>query len=266
MPEGPEVRTVVDKIRPFLINKEITSLSIGERAKINGTDKLQFPVLITNVKSYGKKIIITLQTQQAIVVSLGMTGKLQYHSGNHSHIKFNISNSFDLFFDDTRYMGKVVILNNDEINNYFKDIGPDLLLAALNKRTWITLSNWIKIFVKPRSNNRLICDALLDQSLVSGIGNYLRSDILYYAGVHPYRTIGSLREEEWDALRIAAHEVIYLSYSYNGLTIQSYISPDGTPGTYPVAVYGKKVDSLGNPVIKEKVKGRSIHWVAEVQV
>jgi DNA-formamidopyrimidine glycosylase len=279
MPEGPEVRTVADKLRPVLVNKIITNSYVGERANTAGFFNLKYPATIIGTRSHGKKIIIDLNTGHMIIISLGMVGRLQMEQGNHSHVRLDISdyeikgsfkimkNSFSLYFDDYRYMGGVDVIPNNNIQMYFVNIGPDILQLSLKDETWISLDNWIGIFCRKKLRTRTISDILLDQSFVSGIGNYLRAEILYYSRINPKRTVNSLTKEEWDRIRICSHNIIKISYSYGGFTIKSFISPDGEPGRYPAAVYGKTHDPLGNPVEKIKTKGgQTIHWVPSIQM
>jgi DNA-formamidopyrimidine glycosylase len=278
MPEGPEVRTVADHLRPNLVNRVITSFYKGERAKTIGFHNLQCPATIIGVRSHGKKIIIDLSTGHMMIISLGMAGRVQYTEGDHSHIRFDISDCqinsmfrimkpvLNLYLNDPRYMGGIDIIPNAGISLYFRDIGPDLMQLALSEQTWMSLEMWLRIFTQNRLLKRSICDVLLEQDLVSGIGNYLRAEILYYAGIHPERIVETITSDEWDRIRICSHKILYLSYSYGGFTIKDFISPDGTRGGYPAAIYGKTRDPSGHPVIKTKIKDRSIHWVPAIQV
>ena len=75
-----------------------------------------------------------------------------------------------------------------------------------------------------------IVDILLDQSLVSGIGFYLLTEILYYSKVHPLRIGNSLTKNELNAIRINSHKIMSLSYSYGGFTLKDFISPSGKRG------------------------------------
>jgi len=280
-PEGPEARTVADKLRPVLLNNVIIKAHKAERGKSIGFENIRCPANIIGVRSYGKKVLIDIENNKGvhmIIVSLGMSGRLQYSPGNHSHIMFEIAQYnmsgplkimrplLGLYFDDTRYMGGIDIIPTAGLSLYFKDLGPDLLHLALDEKTWIPLETWMLIFCQKKLMKRAICDVLLDQSLVAGIGNYLSSEILYYSGVLPDRSVESITMQEWDHIRISAHKVIHLSYSYGGFTIESFISPDGTLGTYPAAVYHKKFDPSGNPVISGKTRNRrTSHWVPSIQ-
>lgn len=280
MPEGPEIRTVSDKLRHILTNRIITSFHLGDRAVVRGFFNLQCPVTILGVRSYGKKVLIEINTEHLIIISLGMAGRLQYHQGNHSNVRFDIGESerkgpfsilkpiCNLYFEDHRYMGGVDIIPNSGELLYFKDIGPDLLQHALNESKWIPLTSWLQIYKQKKYQKWYIFDMLLEQDLVAGIGLYLLTEILYYAAIHPMRTGETLTDDEWDRIRICSHKVILLSYSYGGFTIEDFISPDGQRGMYPAAVYGKSHDPLGNPVINIKMNKknkRTAHVVLAVQ-
>jgi endonuclease-8 len=279
-PEGPEVRTVADKLRPVILGKIITKATKGERAKGDGFNNLVCPATIIMVKSYGKKLIIDCNTGISIIVSLGMTGRMQYTPGNHSHYCFTIKevkvckllllvHLCDLYFDDARYFGRIDIINTTAVPEYLSDIGPDLLAAALNESTWISLSDWIAIFTRRKWKKKVIAEILMEQDLVAGIGAYLSSEILYNAKILPNREISTLTNDEWNSLRIAAHKIILLSYSHGGFTIESFISPDGSIGKYPAAVYQRTYDPFGNSVqhgpIRETKGARTFHWVPAVQ-
>lgn len=270
-PEGPEVRIVCNNLFQRILNATIKNVIIGNRAKMTGLFNLSFPIKIIFVRSHGKKIIFDIENDQMIVVSLGMVGRLQYEKGKHTHIEFMLEkneSNFSLFFDDYRYMGKIDLVSYKDLNMYFSKIGPDLLDHALNK--WISTVEWNKIFEKTKKSVRKIADVIMDQSYISGIGNYLRSEILYYSCICPLRQCKTLTEKEWEILRIVSHKIILLSYYHNGLTIKDFISPDGTYGTYPAAVYNKNVDGFGYKILKEKIgngtSARSIFWVKEIQI
>jgi formamidopyrimidine-DNA glycosylase len=195
-----------------------------------------------------------------------MTGKFLYEEGNHSHIRFNIEDDipFSVYFDDTRYFGKIDIIKSSEESKYFSNIGP-CLKRALNDETWFTTEEWKKIF-KPKLMRRKMCDILIDQSIIAGIGQYLMVEILYYSEIHPKRIGNTITADELESIRINTQKVIKLSYEHDGFTLRDFLSPSKTPGMYPSAVYGKKICPKGYKVIKEKLtNGRSIHFVAELQ-
>lgn len=264
-PEGPEVRTVADKLRPILVGRSITSFTINRIESQEHLSEMKLPNKILGVRSYGKKVIIDLEGA-ALIASLGMTGKFLYQRGNHSHLEFTIADStttFSLFFEDSRRMGDVTYVTPETFSSYFNTIGPCLLTAALG--THITSEAWLAIFTGPKFRTRHIADVLVDQKFVSGIGWYLMTEILYYSGISPNRAAPTITKDEWEKMRVNAHKVIALSYAYGGFTIESFIAPDGSLGAYPAACYGRSFDQSGLPVRKEKHGNRTYHIVDAIQ-
>ena len=205
-----------------------------------------------------------------------MTGKFLYEEGNHSHIRFDIEDEepFSVYFDDTRYFGKIEIIESAKESKYFSDIGPCLLKHAMNEDTWITSEEWTKIF-KHKLLRRKMCDIMIDQSIIAGIGQYLMVEILYYSCIHPKRIGNTITKKELDLIRINSHKIVKLSYDYGGFTLRDFLSPSKKPGVYPAAVYGKTSVAVYDDetkitknykVVREKLtNGRSIHFVAEFQ-
>jgi formamidopyrimidine-DNA glycosylase len=269
MPEGPEVRTVADKIRPYLLNTTLIGFHYDNRAKGTGFNTLTMPCAINNVSAYGKKVVMTLVNGDNIIISLGMTGRLQFTAGKHSHVAMTFNNgqqTFFLYFDDPRMFGGIEILLAPQVSNYFAGLGPDLLQCALDTHTWISSEQWLQCFKTVRPSTKAICNMLEDQHRVAGLGWYLITEVLYYSGILPERETRTITFDEWERMRINAHKIIYLSYSYGGFTIKDYISPDGKRGCYPAAIYGKEQDPLGNFIIHKPFKsGRTIHYVPAIQ-
>lgn len=274
-PEGPEARSTADKLHANVTGMCITSAVFADDFKGEGFVNMRLPALIHNVHARGKKVIFELDNDYILVTSLGMTGRWCYDNPKHARLTLHcakvqclgvmrvLSSHMKLYYDDTRGFGNVSAVPRVYTDLYFKDLGPDVLEHALT--TPITATDWLNILCVKKNRNKKICDILTDQSMVAGIGWYLQTDILYYAGVHPLRTGASITNEEWERIRSIAHDVIKLSYAYGGLTIESFINPDGTLGSYPAAIYGKQCDALNNVVQHQKIGTRTVHWVSEIQ-
>lgn len=254
MPEGPEVRITADQLQG-LIGQKLINTTLNQ-AKCSGFELLTYPRTIDSVYSWGKKIIFESQGLY-IITSLIMTGRYTFDQSQYARICFEFQD-FNLYFDDKRKMGFIDVVDTLDL-----DVGPDLLEHALNE--WISAEEWNNIFRK-KLLKRKIVDILLDQKIVAGIGFYLVTDILYYSGIHPFRIGNTITDEELELLRVKSHEVIALSYSYGGLTIEDFISPDKERGEYPTAIYMRSKDDLGYDVLRAEYTGkRKIWYVAEVQ-
>jgi len=254
MPEGPEVAVVADELH-YLTGKYLVNLFCRQDKLIKEKISLSFPVLIERIYSRGKKIIFETPSF-LLVTSLGMTGRYTYEETLHSHIRLIFSDgkqSFTLYYDDVRRFGGICICDES-----YLDIGPDLLQAAL--KSPLDIRDFVNRYL--RFPKKQIAVALLDQKIISGIGNYLKSEILYYASIYPFKTIDQITNDEWYRLWVISHQLIVYSYNYGGLTISDYISPSGKKGLYPPAVYGKEYDNYGNTIKREDDKSRRItFWV-----
>jgi formamidopyrimidine-DNA glycosylase len=121
--------------------------------------------------------------------------------------------------------------------------------------------------VRREKGNTQVCTFLLDQSNLSGVGNYLKSEILYHAAIHPSRTVVSLTDDEVEALYIHTVRVMAASLKAGGYTMSDYLSPDGSTGGYQPSVYGKSYTSDNRVVVKEVFQDRrATYWVPGVQV
>lgn len=266
MPENSECRIVAEELREHLRDKQILSYKLGDKAKTTGFDYLRCPAHVLTVRSHGKKVIIELD-EVLLFASLGMTGRFQFLEGNHSNISFAISDDRKMYFDDTRHFGKIEVIKKEDEEKYLSKLGPDVLQHALTES--ISKKTWRKLF-KPKLLRRKIGDILLDQSIVSGIGMYMMTDILYLSKVSPFRLGNTITMDELELMRVKSHEVALKSYQHGGLTIRDYISPNGRRGGYPTQIYGKTHDKNGYRVRDKKAgsgkSSRTFHYVKQVQI
>lgn len=221
-----------------LTGKTILSYHLTDKAKSSGFENLICPIVINKVKSHGKKIIFEFDNQ-LMIVSLGMSGRFQYEEGKHSHVQFKFDNLI-LYYEDSRRFGKLVI--NDNKKSYLSKLGPCLLTHALDQP--ISKKQWRQLY-KPKLLKRKIADILLDQSIVSGMGLYLMTDILYWSKINPLRIGNTITKKELECIRVNAHKVVFSAYEGNGLTIKNYLLPSQKKGVYETAIYGKKKDANG---------------------
>lgn len=245
MPEGPEVKTIADKLRDIIVNKTI----IKSRFKNANNQKIE------RVTSYGKKLIFHLSNDQAIVTSFGMEGRwLINQKGNHTHSYLALSDNITLYYDDSRKFGSVKLIPN--IDLYLHKYGPDMLDDPISEQDWINIFQ--------HTGRRQISTVITDQHVIAGVGNYLKSEILYDARIRPDRV--TLSVKELLQLRKSTYKIIQESYRHNGLTLRTYWAPDGTKGTYHHRVYQRETDPYGNHVRASTFNdGRTTFWVPTLQ-
>jgi formamidopyrimidine-DNA glycosylase len=131
------------------------------------------------------------------------------------------------------------------------DVPDDVFIARMRKK-----------------NNRVITENLMDQKLICGVGNYLKSESLYFAGISPIRTVNTLTDSELAKLNKTIKSVIRASYQTGGATIYTFQGFDGEKGQYSrrFAVYNQVKDPKGYDVKSfTSPEGRTTFWVPEEQ-
>lgn len=270
MPELVEVYFVAQSLKSILQGKKFISLSIEPKSRYYGkpfqhNDVFQRQNLFfTDVISYGKKIIFMLHDTETksnvIFVSfLAMEGKWLLEPLNNTSLILISENSI-LYFDDSRHFGSFTVCKTqEEYQNVFKDTGPCLLTRPLE------INRFKELIRNKRIKNKEICMFLVEQKYFSGIGNYLRSEILFHAQINPHRNLESLNDIEIERIYNSMYYIINVSFQCEGFTLRTYSHVNGKKGSYVPLIYGLNT-VYGFDVIKEKDStGRTIHWCKEIQ-
>lgn len=126
-----------------------------------------------------------------------------------------------------------------------------------------------------RTKTLNIADFLLKQNYFSGVGNYLKSEILYHSRLNPFRNISSLSDNDIYVLYIKSIEIIKQEYDMGGMTIKSFINPFGVDGSngpsnggFIPMIYGKTTDPYMNEVKSSNNDGKSrrTYLVSSIQI
>lgn len=273
MPEGPEAYNMALQLQKRLVGKYILSYNAVVPAKAKGFDKFAAPALITQVYSVGKRPVI--QTDKGwFVTFLGMTGAWFWEAdpytkcilsvgtaqdmGDMGHI---VNEEFNVYYNDTRGLGWIdFIPDAAAYQAFFADFGFDLIHSEPTTEQWCQFArNRVK-------SDTAICDLLLNPKFTCTIGNYLRSEILYYAMIAPQRTVASLSDSDLENLRLTSIHISRYSATFGGLTIENYLTPDKQRGRYPHVCYKQNFDPNGRPISQIKCKqARTVFWVPGFQ-
>lgn len=265
MPELPECRIITDQLSAKLKEQSLNSISIvgGRFLKepIPNLDKLKFPIVNARFDAYGKFLYWSFDNEIFFFITLGMTGGFGSLS-KHSAIKFEFEKDV-IYFNDIRRFGTFkVVLDKKELDKKLDSLGWEPFINPNNipEKFWSRLE---------KKKDKTIAEVLLDQTLFSGLGNYLKCDILYLAKIHPNRLLSSISQKEVHLLINLYKELALESYKYGGNTIATFRHIDGSKGAYVdhLKVYGKKYDHLGNKVSRIKTKdGRTTYFVEKIQI
>ena len=291
MPELPEVETIKRGLVELIIGKKIKTIAVLDspkslRASKNDLDAFVINHKISNINRRGKALIITLDSDYAFLVHLRMTGQLVYREkdfnfgaghpndsliGNlpdkTTRIIIEFTDDSKLFFNDQRKFGYFKLMPKDEVENdsFIKKLGPE----PLDTNKFIT-EQFIKRIRK--RNNSSVKAAILDQSVVAGIGNIYADEALFLAKVHPASKVKDLTDDELVSILESAIKVMKLSIELGGSTDKNYIDAKGNRGTYLnfANVFRREGQSCKNhpDVLIEKIRiaGRGTHICPAEQV
>jgi len=266
MPEGPECRRMSLQLSEEVSDKKLVDISVesGRYTKkpIEGMEQIleETPLKIRGTGVHGKFIFFLLDNEWSIWNTLGMTGGWSRKPTKHARVRLVLEDG-PIFYNDTRNFGTLKFVQGKKpIIDKLNSLGPDLLAEECPDEVFV---NSLR-----RKDKKTIVEALMDQSVVSGVGNYVKAEALYLAKISPHRTVSSLTNSELCDLNAAVRSVLVNSFESGGATLQSYQDFYGEVGdaTQRFAVYGRKADPEGREIIKEQTKdGRTTHWVPAVQ-
>jgi formamidopyrimidine-DNA glycosylase len=267
MPEGPEVRRFGDDLAREISGKTLADVKVltGRYLKksISGIEdfKARLPLSVVGTGVHGKFLYWILEDCNFVFNTLGMTGHWSKTPGKHSRVEFKFSSGESVFFEDTRNFGTISLERGK--NKFYKKInslGPDMLAEDVTDDVFIDRLQ--------KHPDWQITSALMDQSVVSGVGNYVKAEALYRSNISPLRAVRSITRQEASLLNKSIKDILRESYNAGGTTVRDYRRMDGSLGvyTFDLRVYNKKYDPAGNPVVKTLTEdNRTTHWVPNTQ-
>lgn len=288
MPELPEVETVRRGLHELIIGRKVKSARELSSPKSfpNASEDVQAFLVgakITGVNRRAKVLLIKLNTDYTLVVHLKMTGQLVFRGrgvafgaghptdsligelpDRSTRVVIEFTDGSQLFFNDQRKFGWMKLLPTIEVPNidFMKRVGPEPLEADF------TSGQFAERFKRRAKTN--IKAALLDQTVVAGVGNIYADESLWGAQVHPKRLVGSLTGEEFTLLYDELRSVMNLAIEKGGSTDKNYVNAEGKRGSYMdfAQVFrreGQPCPRCGTPIKKIKHAGRGTHFCPTCQ-
>lgn len=263
MPELPEVETTVRGLKKTILGLTIknvwTDLSTKDKRKKNTlANPRYFPIFkkevvnkkIISVKRRAKNILINITGEKTILIHLKMTGYLYFGENpkiKFTHAIFSLSNKKYLVFSDMRKFGKITLLDTKTIHNnkHLKDVGPEPLDKKFTLEKLIQRLNPCK--------DKKIKVALMDQSIIAGIGNIYSDEILWRAGVHPEKKVSQIKNGELKLLFKAIKETLAKGIDFGGDSMSDYLNIYGKPGKFQL--HHKSYRRTGEKCRKKECKG-----------
>ena len=289
MPELPEVETIRRGLSGLLVGKTIAHALVHDSPRsfpndVTSVEQFLNMAQVTAVRRRAKVLIIDLSSQYSLVVHLKMTGQLVYRGsevfgGGHptdsligelpdhsTRVTLTLADGSHLFFNDQRKFGWMRLMPTLEVPNldFMKKVGPEPLEDSFTTQEFIPRVR--------RRNNTSIKAALLDQTVLAGVGNIYADESLWGARIHPAQKVREVSDEQ---LVLLLHEIKYvmnLSIEKGGSTDRNYVNAEGKRGSYIDFARVFRREGLGCPrhpdvlVEKLKVAGRGTHICPICQV
>lgn len=267
MPELPEVETIRNTLKRFIINKTIEDVAVYWPNIVKHPDDVEeFKHILIgqtfrDIARKGKFLLFELD-DYVLVSHLRMEGKYSVHSQDepyvkHTHIVFSFTNGEDLRYNDVRKFGTMHVFNKGEelTQKPLDHLGPDPFEEAFT-------FEYMK--EKLARTSRVVKSALLDQTIVAGLGNIYVDETLFKAGIHPLKRANDLSIADIKAINKYAFIILRDAVKQGGTTIRSYTNSVGEMGLFQqeLFVYAQEDEpckNCGDIIIKMKVSGRGTH-------
>jgi formamidopyrimidine-DNA glycosylase len=298
MPELPEVETIARGLSGRVTGDVIESVWLGSKPEPLKSSAAEIAATlesrrIAGVRRVGKHIVVDLDfeglvqapsrakrlkagrstkrhksstrkpspTQEATaqwIVHLGMTGRLlvcqpEAEVAKHTHAIVKLASGRELRFVDPRRFGRLSVAHGFE--------------AGGSEPLEVQLDQFVRLF---HGRKTPIKSALLNQKLLSGVGNIYADESLFRAGIRPRRRASSLSREDLRRLYMAVQEVLQEAISAGGSSVSDYVDADGEEGFFQLQhrVYGREDEPClvcKTPIKRVVIAGRSSHYCPKCQ-
>ncbi|HEV2403444.1 MAG TPA: bifunctional DNA-formamidopyrimidine glycosylase/DNA-(apurinic or apyrimidinic site) lyase [Candidatus Saccharimonadales bacterium] len=281
MPELPEVETIRIGLSNLIVGERIASEWHDWPKSFQGSpeDIARFLIgaTVMSLKRRAKVLLIELSSKYTLLVHLKMTGQLVYKSATQhfgaghpsdslihqlpdksTHVILTFAGDSQLFFNDQRKFGWMRLIPTAEVPmlDFFKKLGPEPLAANF-------IANDLQRRLLRRGGTSIKA-ALLDQTIISGVGNIYADESLWAAKIHPATKVGKLTQSKINTLYHELRRILRLSIEKGGSTDKTYVDAKGQKGSYLqfAQVFrreGQPCPRCGTPITKIRVAGRGTH-------
>lgn len=281
MPELPEVETVRRGLHELIIGRKMKAVEHDwPKSFPNAAADVQLFLIgaeITAVRRRAKVLLIDLSSEYTLVIHLKMTGQLVFRAKNvafgaghpndslvgdlpdrSTRVTFAFDDGSHLYFNDQRKFGWVRLLPTIEVPNidFMQKVGPEPLDAEF------TAKQFAERFARRAKSP--IKAALLDQTVVAGVGNIYADESLWGAKIHPQTLVKDVSQKQFENLFKELQYVLNLAIEKGGSTDRNYVNAEGNKGSYidfarAFRQEGKPCPRCGTIVIKMRAAGRGTH-------
>jgi formamidopyrimidine-DNA glycosylase len=280
MPELPEVETVKRGLQSKLRGRKVAAVKVLRPDSVGYPTPKEFTTKLTGHKfgdiiRRGKYLLFELDRGAHLGAHLRMSGRLlvlkpgaEAKAGvrdEHVRVRMQLDDGNIFLFEDMRVFGRLWYvpkgMSADDVVSGWADLGVEPLSDEFNVHY---------LYDGLRSRTGSIKGALLDQTLIAGIGNIYADESLHLAGINPQRTSNTLTRAQLSVLVDRIKEVLSRAIEKRGSTLRNYTDSDGVNGDYQSAayVYGRERSpclTCKTPIARIKLAGRSAHYCPKCQ-
>lgn len=263
MPELPEVETVRLQLEKEIVGATIAVVEIKESKNFIGDKSSIIKEKIAKIGRIGKYLFVYFESDRGVVIHLKMTGRLVlnddfYNTAKHTRVIITLEDGRKIYYWDVRKFGYIKVSNNLELDS-------KKLNQKMGPEPWNISDN--DLLGKLKRTTRPIKEAILDQTILAGIGNIYANDGLWLAGVDPRRKANSLKLKEVKKLRESICLVLLRGLKTGGASDNTYRDFYGGQGSYQneFLTYGRAgepCNKCGTSLKRIVVSGRGT-WVCE---
>lgn len=290
MPELPEVETVRRGLKELIVGKEVQSAEAIDSPKSfpNSSDDVKEFLIgaeIIDVRRRAKVLLVDLSSEYTLVIHLKMTGQLVFRAegvafgaghpndsligelpDRSTRVMIAFADGSKLFFNDQRKFGWMKLYPSIEVPNidFMTRVGPEPLEDDFTADMFYERLQ--------RRKNTTIKAAILDQTVLAGVGNIYADEGLWGAKIHPSTRVKDVSEKQVAELWREIREVMTLAIEKGGSTDKNYVSAEGKRGSYLDFARAFRRDGQPCPrhpdvtIEKIRVAGRGTHICPVCQV
>jgi formamidopyrimidine-DNA glycosylase len=271
MPELPEVETIKEDLRELVAGSKVERTEVLDSSLVEQPSTEEFArrldgVHITGARRRAKHLIVELDSGDSLVFQLKIGGQLLLvppvaEPKSALMLILHLDGDRRLFLRDETGFTRARLLDAGELEERLSPLGPEPLEEGFEAEYLQRAIGSRRAQIKP---------LLLDQKVVSGIGNIYADEILYDARLHPRRKANTLSEGEWKALYAAIRSNLAAGVEHRGTTVRLYRDVLDRPGEHQNYLrvfekHGRSCPGCEGEVVREKVGGRPSHFCPACQ-
>jgi formamidopyrimidine-DNA glycosylase len=272
MPELPEVETVRRTLKNLILNKKIRDVDVFYSKMVRGVNEEEFKSRVIgrtflDIKRVGKYLIFILD-DVGLISHLRMEGKYFIKNADdpkdkHEHVIFYFEDGDTLRYNDTRKFGTFDLCELEDIDT----LSP---VSKLGYEPWDE-GLTVKYLREKLKNKRIaIKTALLDQTIITGLGNIYVNEVLFLCQLNPEISAYKLKKKDLENVIYYSQKVLEKAIELGGTTIRSYTDSLGVTGRFQNELHvhdkeGEVCDVCGSLILKKKVNGRGTYYCPKCQ-